>query len=360
MGQYMAVSRDVYRLGLRALDGCLSYLEEAHERDEVVVSDDLTSRVGAHVPVIVSGMLIADAIELVFQEQERLRALASNSSGVRALATTPAGRVAVDSVSTTGDDWPLPAAGEPAADEPISVVNARGLTEQIRNATRVACLLLLQAYEQRVWFALGYRSWEEYVRTELGFRRSRAYEFLDQARVIRALQAAAHTSAVPDISAYMAEQIKPYLDRVVATVRSRTLGKPNDRAAEIIVEVVRQQRLVAISPNGAQANGANGDSPSHIGVVRGVQDGALALAQSEDSAALRVHLPQLFDVINYLAELPPIDDLVLGVMGRDDISMDELDRAVQWLGEFEARCQEWWQGCEPPSRTLDGHVSSAS
>jgi hypothetical protein len=356
----MAVSRDVYRLGLRALDGCLSLLEEAHERDEVVVSDDLASRVDAHVSMIVSGMLIADAIELVFQEQERLRALGSSSSGIRAHETPPAGRVAIDSATATGEEWPLQAAGEPSGDDPISATNARGLTEQIRNATRVVCLLLLQAYEQRVWFALGYRSWEEYVRSELGFRRSRAYEFLDQARVIRALQAAAHTSAVPDISAYMAEQIKPYLDRVVATVRTRTLGKPSERAADIIVEVVRQQRLVAISSNGAHANGTNGDAPAHIGVVRGAEDGAVVAARPEDSAALRVYLPQLFDVINYLAELPPIDDMVLGVMGHDGIGIDELDRAVHWLGEFEARCQEWWRSCEPPPRVLDGLASSAS
>jgi hypothetical protein len=353
----MVVSRDVYRLQIRALDSCLSRLEEAHEQDELVVSADLAARLERHVPLIAQAMLIADAIELVFQEQERLRAAATDASGALVHTSAAGFRTSGNGRIALADDWTELNPEESSGDQPIDVMRARGLTEQIRSATRVVCLLLLQAYEQRIWFALEYRSWEEYVRHELGFRRSRAYEFLEQARVIRALQVAADTSAVPDISAYMAEQIKPYLDRVVAIVRSRTVGKPRERAVEIIVDVVRQQRLLAINSGTALAGRAGGERPGDVHVVERPEDSVVATLPATDQSSVPGSLGHLFDVIDYLAELPPIDDVTLDAMGRDDIRADELDRAVRWLGEFEERCRDWWRTCgQSPALDARAHL----
>src|SRR5919106_4677116 len=44
--------------------------------------------------------------------------------------------------------------------------------------------LLLEAHNRRAWQALGYKTWEEYVKTEFDLSRRRSYQLLDQARVI--------------------------------------------------------------------------------------------------------------------------------------------------------------------------------
>src|SRR2546423_10056480 len=75
--------------------------------------------------------------------------------------------------------------------EPLDERTAGVLTDRIRHAKEQVCLLLLEAHERRAPAALGYRSWGDYVRMELGLSRRRSYELLDQARVVRTAQDAA-------------------------------------------------------------------------------------------------------------------------------------------------------------------------
>jgi hypothetical protein len=58
------------RKRLRRLDDCLDLLEQAHELDLTVVTDDMAHALSERVPSIHSGMLIADAIEEVLRQQE--------------------------------------------------------------------------------------------------------------------------------------------------------------------------------------------------------------------------------------------------------------------------------------------------
>jgi hypothetical protein len=67
---------------------------------------------------------------------------------------------------------------------------ARALTDEIKGATERLYALLLQAHEGRAWSALGYDSWRDYAMTEFGMSQSRAYQLLDQGRVIQAIEAA--------------------------------------------------------------------------------------------------------------------------------------------------------------------------
>lgn len=50
---------------------------------------------------------------------------------------------------------------------PLDVARARRLTRRLREALTVAVDLLGEAFEGRVWEALGYPSWEQYCATEL-------------------------------------------------------------------------------------------------------------------------------------------------------------------------------------------------
>src|SRR5436309_12647268 len=131
------------RARLARLDECLSALEDAHERDEVLVSPALAAELGRHAPCVAAGMRIADALDLVFREQERFLGSGEPSEP----DDDQAGR------------WQLDAA------------EARRLTDRIKRAAHAVSLLLLEAHERGAWRALGYRSWETYVRSEFELSR---------------------------------------------------------------------------------------------------------------------------------------------------------------------------------------------
>lgn len=226
LGGTVSPSRDERRERLRTLDACLDVLEDAHLRGEVEVSPWVAARVRPHVAPVALGMPIADAIEEVFTAQEPCLADARPD-----LAT-----------ARPREAGPSSPRADEAAGRLLNEEGARDLTERIRIATRHVCILLMEAHDRRAWLALGYRSWEQYVKSEFGLSRSRSYELLDQGRVIVELQRAAGTSEFPDISAYAAGQIKHQLAEVAAHVRERAREEPAERVLEIIAEVVRDQR----------------------------------------------------------------------------------------------------------------------
>jgi hypothetical protein len=299
----------------RELDACLDALETAHERDEMMVSTSLGLKLQQHVPSIAPGMLVADAIEMVFQAQEGLTGEGTSYEEPSYMIGAPQGGMSRGhSLEHDLNDGASPGLlpRRRSLEGPIGVTEARRLTERIRTATRMVCLLLLDAYERKVWFALGHRNWEEYVRSDLGFRRSRAYELLDQARTIRALQQAASTAEVPDVSPYAVEQIKPHLPEVLETIRVRADEVPSERAVDVIVDVVQQRRLQVVEPQRASARRLS--SPGGTDVQ------------------------QLLEAIYYLADLPTFEEQwVEKDAGR--IDPGELDRAVGWLAEFELTCK---------------------
>jgi hypothetical protein len=71
---------------------------------------------------------------------------------------------------------------------------ARELTDKINASVEKTWRLLLNAHEWNAWGALGYDTWEAYVQAEFGIGRSRSYQLLDQARVVREVEAAVSTN----------------------------------------------------------------------------------------------------------------------------------------------------------------------
>jgi hypothetical protein len=203
------------------------------------------------------------------------------------------------------------------ATETLDESGARDLTEEIKDATRQVCLLLHEAHQGRAWLALGYASWEAYVQAEFSLSRSRSYELLDQSRVIRTLMAAAGTSGTPEISAYCATQVKPYLPEMIDEVRVRTAGTSEDEALAIVLKVVRERRQL-------------------IDRERSDRPGAAATRGEDDSSAGRVQLLQLRQVIGQLARMPPVDAVIASLEGGDAGDLESMDRALDWLEEFAA------------------------
>lgn len=125
---------------------------------------------------------------------------------------------------------------------PLSPEEARQLTDTIRGAAEMLWMLIARAHAGKAWEALGFASWEAYVREEFDMSRSRSYQLLDQARVIAAIEAAVPEGTEVAISESAARDLKGVLDEVLPDLRDRTEGLPPDEASAVLDEIVEEQR----------------------------------------------------------------------------------------------------------------------
>jgi hypothetical protein len=285
--------RDNVRQSLHVLDACLEAVEDARERDELVVSNELAARLGGLVPGLRPRMSIAHAHELVLAQQERV---------LLRLRPDHLGDALQGDVVAVG--------------APLDETGARSLTERIRTARAHVCLLLLEANEGRAWSALGYPSWARYVRDEFGLSRSRAYELLEQARVIQTIRRALHLSGIPDVSPYAAAQVKPLLAEVLSAVDRRRAGLPEERVLALVKSTVDEVRGRGRRPDGAERD-PGGDG--------------------------RIDLDRLQRSITYLARLPPVDHVVARMPDDAIDVLDDARRAGRWLIDLADRYR-WRDG----------------
>jgi hypothetical protein len=226
-------------------------------------------------------------------------------------------------LSTTAEE------AAPPVGKLLDAGGAYALTERIRTATHEVCMLLHQAHQGRAWLALGYRSWGEYVRSELGLSRSRSYEFLNQAHVIRTIQAETGVSEVPDVSTYRAGQIRRHLTEFLSSVRARCAGVPPDQMMPILVNLMDElrDRLVAGRPKRSVRRQSDRKSDSSR------TDALLQLGSSreheDDPDALR-----LGAVIRTLATMPPAVEVAAQISDGDFDQLARLQSARARLCEI--------------------------
>ncbi len=127
---------------------------------------------------------------------------------------------------------------------------ARALTDEIKGATERVWALLLRAHEMHVWDALGFSSWEEYVRAEFDMSRRQAYYLLDQGRVVFAIEEASGVQHVAhELTIRETQDIKPRLKAVTNEIKDRLTAEADapepERVKEIVAEVVAEQRAKA-------------------------------------------------------------------------------------------------------------------
>jgi len=122
----------------------------------------------------------------------------------------------------------------------LSAEAARQLTEIIKGTAEHLFTLLYQAHQRKAWKALGYSSWQAYVAVEFDLSRSRAYQLLDQARVVAEITAAASTDV--DIPEVAARELKPVLAELVHTIRSQVAGADPADVPGIVERVITNAR----------------------------------------------------------------------------------------------------------------------
>ncbi len=331
---------------LRLLDACLDELENAHERDEVAVSAALAARLHAYVPSVVPGMQITQAIHTVFREQERYLPgdgpeVESSHAAGRIRSSGVGGRPSaivrlLSKVGLTGLERAVSGSTEPPLDETA----ARALTDEIRKASQRVPLLLLEAHERYAWTALGYTTWEQYVRAEFGLSRSRSYELLDQGAVIVAIKIASCLAEMPDISAYAALQIKPSLRELLDEVRVRCADVDAQQRASVVAKVVKEFRVQL--PRRRVVGRVNSGNTLTRAVSTPAREGtSLRLTGSPTGATegWPVDPSILHSAIELLARMPPASDVVARIGASHLPALPDVEAALEWLDGFATACR---------------------
>lgn len=132
---------------------------------------------------------------------------------------------------------------------PLDAEQARSLTNTIRDAAEVMWVLIARAHAGKAWNALGYATWEAYVRAEFNMSRSRSYQLLDQARVIAALEGAAPEGTQIHLTEAAARDLKTVVEDAVPEIRARTAGLPPEEAAAVIEEILEERRQKSTEPS---------------------------------------------------------------------------------------------------------------
>lgn len=234
--------------------------------------------------------------------------------------------------------------------EPLSMDEARELTETIRSTADVLYVLLHRAHAGRAWEALGYGSFETYVREEFDISRSRAYQILNQAKVIEAIEAAAPEGTDLRITEAQARDLKSVLGEVVPEIESRTRDLPANEAAEVVEEIVEEFREAQREKREERAAAEEAEAAD-----RAERNAILAEAGYEysgdyrpapvtddedpiDLSLIRRNVQAAYDLYSSLSALKSMPDHqsvidTIPVERRIQIN-DSLPTALGWLTEF--------------------------
>jgi hypothetical protein len=130
------------------------------------------------------------------------------------------------------------------ATKAMNKAEATAITERIRKHIDAAWADITRAYEGKAWKAMGYSSWEAYVKAEFDMGRSRSYQLLDQGRVIQALrEATGKVSTSVDVSEAAARELKPDLPAVTAEIRAKVeAGEDPKKAVDETVAARRAEK----------------------------------------------------------------------------------------------------------------------
>jgi heat shock protein HspQ len=125
---------------------------------------------------------------------------------------------------------------------PLSTDQARQLTHSIRDASEVIWILIARAHAGKAWRALGYDTWEEYVKSEFNMSRSRSYQLLDQAKVISAIEEAMPEGTNINLTEAAARELRTVLEEAIPEIRKATENLDGEEAVKVTEEILSKYR----------------------------------------------------------------------------------------------------------------------
>lgn len=257
--------------------------------------------------------------------------------------------------------------------DPLDESQAKELTEYIRSTSNVLYVLIERAHSGKAHTALGYKTFEEYVRAEFDISRSRAYQLLNQSRVISELESALPEGTPVHITEAAARDLKHALDDLVPEIRERTADLSPDVAGEVLEEMVanyREEKLRAkeeselddFSDEEEGGYTGSGDGTYQGGYEEDDEDLDLddsdlddILAFDDDPEEVRKNYKLVYELyasltaISSLSSAPDVQKLIDIIPPERRFQIDEsLPKSLEWMTNFAEvwNSQPWKQASE--------------
>lgn len=116
------------------------------------------------------------------------------------------------------------------------------LTEHIRSTTDVLYVLVARAHAGKAHKVLGYSNFGEYVKAEFNISKSRAYQFINQSEIIKAIEQATPDGTQFKLNEAAARDLKHYMDELAPAIRDRTEGMNPEDAGEVVEDMIDEYR----------------------------------------------------------------------------------------------------------------------
>ena len=134
--------------------------------------------------------------------------------------------------------------------EPMTEAQARKITERIRKGLEGVWAMMLEAYEHKAHHALGYETWEDYVKAEFQMSRGESYRHIDVGRTVRAIASASSVSRARDIAPYVSTRAAAVLKHDAdAAAKEITAAVESGVEPQDAVRAAVAKRTVIVSPS---------------------------------------------------------------------------------------------------------------
>lgn len=239
---------------------------------------------------------------------------------------------------------------------PLDESEAREITEKIKGTTNLLYLLIKRAHAGKAYKALGYSSFEAYVREEFNYSRSYAYKLLNQANVIEAIESIVPEGTEIYVGELTARGLKGSLPELLEDIEERTADASPEDSKHLVEEAIRDLQERQTEENDAYEDfdafdedgefGGNDFTPG--GGNEFIDDDDESLDEflgSEDPTQLVKKLEGLWNLItglqtfSDLSESTEIDDLLSLIT---DDKVEEVTRLIGVNIEWLARLNEAW------------------
>ena len=190
------------------------------------------------------------------------------------------------------------------------------------------------------------------MQIEFRMSRSRSYELLDHGRVMTAVMRVAKLSGVPDISAHLAQVIKPRLSEVLSEIDGKTTGLTEQQAQECVVTLVRKNSRQGLL---RRPSDRDRSEPMHRLLSASNEDATSTPSDSRSDPA--IDLEKLFGAVTYIASLGPPREAALLIPIGHRVRFAALQNAVRWLVDFADELD--MQPAQPPTPFVHRHQDPA-
>ncbi len=236
----------------------------------------------------------------------------------------------------------------------LNADEAREITNRIRTTTNVLYLLIARAHAGKAHIALGYTSFENYIKEEFNYSKSYAYKLLNQANVIKAIEEVAPEGTQVYVSDATARGLKASLNEFVPELEERLEGADPDSAGEVIEDLIQEYKERQAERESASdddefdeeftSGGSGGEYSGDYNFDDEDDEDDLDAFGGQDPAEVRRRFEavyNLYSALTQLTQMPPIGDIIetIPVDRRPQVTA-YLETAIPWLQSFAEQWKE--------------------